>query len=94
MCKKTEFSFRLNGTFIPKINIQRNQADELQIAVRDVELGWFTIDQRPDWILDYRDETSWQLLPLKLRRESVDKGWNRTTPQELIQILWLVGVIE
>ena len=34
MRERTEFSFRLNGTFIPKINIQRDQAGELEIAVR------------------------------------------------------------
>ena len=94
MRERTEFSFRLNGTFIPKINIQRDQAGELEIAVRDAQLGWFTIDKRPDWILEYRDETAWQLLPLSMRKVSKDRGWNRTTPQELIQILWLVGVLE
>jgi len=62
--------------------------------VRDEEIDWFAIDDRLDWILEYRDETAWQLLPLELRRASVDKGWNRTMPQELIQILWLAGVID
>jgi len=91
---KTEFSFRLNGVFLPKINIQRDQAGELCIAVRDEEIGWFTIDGRADWILDYRDETSWQLLPLAMRKASKDKGWCRTTPRELIGILWVSGVLE
>ena len=87
-------AFRLNNTFIPEINVQRDQAGELQIAVRDPEVGWFAIDDSPDFILEYRDETAWQLLPLELRRASVDKGWNRTTPQELIGVLWVAGVIK
>jgi hypothetical protein len=89
----TDFCFRLNNTFIPEINVQRSPAGNLQIAVRDPEVGWFAIDDRPDFILEYRDETAWQLLPLDLRRASVDKGWNRATPQELIGILWFSGVI-
>jgi len=91
--KPTDFAFRLNGTFIPEINVQRDQAGELQIAVRDPEVGWFAIDDSPDYILQYRDETAWQLLSLELCRASQDKGWNRTTPQELIGILWFSGVI-
>ncbi|MGB8493219.1 MAG: hypothetical protein WCE53_02345 [Candidatus Acidiferrum sp.] len=90
----SDFCFRLNNTFIPEITIQRDQAGELQIAVRDPEVGWFAIDDRPDFILEFRDETSWQLLPLELRRASTDKCWNRVTPQELIGILWNAGVLK
>ena len=90
----TDFCFRLNNTFIPKINVQRDQAGELQIAVRDPEVGWFAIDDRPDFVLEYRDEASWELLPLELRRASTDKGWNRTTPQELIGVLLVAGAIK
>jgi len=90
---QTDFAFRLNNTFIPEINVQRSPAGELQIAVRDPEVGWFAIEDSPDFALEYRDETAWQLLPLDLRRASTDKGWNRTTPQELIGILYVSGVV-
>jgi hypothetical protein len=90
----TDFCFRLNNTFIPEINVQRDQAGELQIAVRDPEVGWFSIEDSPDFILEWRDETAWQLLSLDLRRASTDKGWNRTAPKELIEILWIAGVIK
>jgi len=93
MPSRSDFCFRLNNTFIPEINVQRDQAGELQIAVRDPEVGWFAIDDRPDFVLEYRDEASWELLPLELRRASQDKGWNRVTPLELIGILWFSGVI-
>ena len=92
--KQTDFAFRLNGTFMPEINVQRDSAGELQLAVRDPEVGWFTIDDSPDYILQYRDETAWQLLPLEHCRASQDKGWNRTTPLELIGILWNAGVLK
>ncbi|MGO9516007.1 MAG: hypothetical protein ACLPND_03090 [Candidatus Korobacteraceae bacterium] len=95
----TDFVFRLNGTFIPEINVGRalidgQQVGELQLSVRDPEVGWFTIDGSPDFVLEYRDEASWGLVPLELRRASTDKGWNRTTPQELIGVLLVAGVIK
>ncbi|MGB2677583.1 MAG: hypothetical protein WAN12_10930 [Candidatus Acidiferrum sp.] len=92
--KQTDFAFRLNGTFMPEINVQRDSAGELQLAFRDPEVGWFTIDHSPDFVLEYRDEASWELLPLELRRASTDKGWNRATPRELIGILWNAGVLK
>jgi hypothetical protein len=91
---QTDFAFRLNSTFIPEINVQRSPAGELQIAVRDPEVGWFAIEDSPDFVLEYRDETSWQLLPLDLRRASTDKGWNRATPRELIGVLWAAGIVQ
>lgn len=65
-----------------------------ELAVRDKELGWFAVDDRPDFILEYRDETAWALLPTEMCQASVGKGWNRTTPQELIGVLWVVGVLK
>jgi len=97
--KQTDFVFRLNGAFIPEINVGRavidgQQIGELQLSVRDPEVGWFSIEYSPDYILEWRDEAAWELLPLDLRRASTDKGWNRATPQELIGILWVAGVIK
>jgi hypothetical protein len=97
--KPTDFAFRLNGTFIPEINVQREvidgqQVGELQLAVRDPQVGWFVIEDSPDYILEWRDETAWQLLPVELCRESKTKGWNRTPPRELIGVLWVAGVIK
>lgn len=48
----------------------------------------------PKFALEYRDETSWALLPVEMKRASEDKGWNRTTARELIGVLWVVGVVE
>jgi hypothetical protein len=62
MPSRPDFCLRLNNTFIPDINIQRDQAGELQIAVCDPEVGWFTVDDSPDFALEYRDETAWQSL--------------------------------
>ena len=103
----TEFRFRLNGDIMPEIYIQRAMVDgepvgEWEIAVEIKYLGGrFTLDDNsnidpalPKFILEYRDETSWALLPLELCRTMKDKGWNRVTPQELIAILESEGAIQ
>ena len=103
---KSEFRFRLNGEIIPELFIQRAMVSgeptgEYQIAVEIDGLGRFTIDDNsnlwdpalPQFVLEYRDETSWALLPTAEKRASKDKGWNRVTPQELVEILQSAGAI-
>jgi len=103
---QTEFRFRLNCDIMPEIYIQRALVDgepvgEWEIAV-DIDYldGRFTLDDNsnidpalPQFILEYRDETAWDLIPLELRRTMQDKGWNRVTPQELVGILRAAGAI-
>jgi hypothetical protein len=48
--------------------------------VKDNELGWIVVDDRPDMTLECRDETAWALLLMEMCQASVDKGWNRATP--------------
>ena len=48
----------------------------------------------PKFVLEFRDETSWVILPQAERWASVDKGWNRLTPQELAEILESEGAIK
>jgi CheY-like chemotaxis protein len=48
----------------------------------------------PQFVLEFRDETSWAMLPVPLRQASVDKGWQRTTPNELVEILESAGAIK
>jgi hypothetical protein len=105
---QTEFCFRLNGDIMPEIFIERALVDgepvgEWRIAV-DIDYldGRFTIDNNenlwdnalPKFILEYRNETSWALLPQAERRASTDKGWSRVTPQELVEILESAGAIK
>jgi hypothetical protein len=92
--EKPEFRFRLNGRFMPEMRIERSPEGNLQIAVRDEDvefIGWFVITN--DFVMEFRDETAWALLPVELRRESTDKGWCKTTPREFIEILCAAGVI-
>jgi len=102
-----EFRFRLNGRIMPEIFIQPTMVNgeptgEYEIAVEIDGLGRFAIDDNshlwddslPQFILEYRDETSWALLPVAERRSSMDKGWKRVTPQELVAILQSAGVIK
>ena len=53
---------------MPEIRVQRETPDgDIQLAVRDEDLGWFVIDNNenlwsdalPKFSLEYRDETSW-----------------------------------
>src|SRR5207245_9628914 len=95
-----EFRFRLNGQIMLELLIQRAMVNsepvgEWQIAVDSYGIGRFNIvDNSNLWdpallkyLLEYRDETSWALLPQVERHASKDKGWNRVTTQELVAIL-------
>jgi hypothetical protein len=101
-----EFRFRLNGEIMPEIFIQRAMVDGEPIGDWEIEvdvygIGRFTIDDNtnlwdpslPKFVLEFRDETSWALLPIPDRQASLDKGWHRTTPNELVEILESSGVI-
>jgi hypothetical protein len=105
--EQPEFRFRLNGEILPEIFIQRALVDgepvgEWQIVVDIDGLGKITLDDNsnlwdpelPQFILELRDETLWALLPQAERWASVDKGWNRVTPQQLVTILESVGAIK
>jgi hypothetical protein len=104
---RTEFRFRLNGEIMPEIFIQRALVDgepigKWQIVVDIDGLGNIKLDDNsdlwdpalPQFILEFRDETSWALLPIPMRQASQNKGWSRVTPQELVQILESAGVIK
>ena len=101
-----EFRFRLNGRIMPEIFIQPTMVNgeptgEYEIAVDIERLGRFTIDDNsdllddslPHFILEYRDETAWALLPSTEKRASKDKGWKTVTPQELLRVLETAGYI-
>ncbi len=102
MSSKPDFRIRLNGIYVPEIRVKRETPDgEIQLVVLDADLGWFVVDGNegladglPEFILEYRDETSWALLPVEMIQDSVDKGWNHTTPHQLIGILWTAGVLK
>lgn len=89
-----EFRFRLNGIYLPEINVRSGPDGGNELTAKVSELGWIVVDIRPDMVLEYRDETAWALLPLEMCQASTDKGWNRATPEELIGILWNTGVLK
>jgi hypothetical protein len=93
---KPQFRIRLNGMSVPELNVRPDpeRAGEWQIAVCLEGLGWMVVDDRPNMVLEFRDETSWALLPVPMRQAFVDKGWCRATPQELIDMLQFTGVID
>jgi hypothetical protein len=104
---KPEFRFRLNGIVVPEIRIQRAMVNGehvgvLQIAALDETIGLFTLDDNshlpdkdlPRFILEFRNETDWRQTDILHRRISKDKGWKTVTPQELIEVLAVAGVID
>src|ERR1700730_14193786 len=98
--KRPEFRFRLNGEIMPELFVQREMVNgepvgKWQIEVDAYGIGRFAIDDNSNlsdpslskFVLEFRDETSWGLLPIPDRQASVDKGWHETTTNELIEIL-------
>ena len=88
--------------FILRKLVHGEPIGEWEIAVEDYNLGRFTIDDNSNlcdpalsqFVLEYRDETSWALLPIPDRQASVDKGWHRMNIQELMEILESAGAIK
>jgi len=104
---RPEFRFKLNGGVITEVCVRRETVsgkltDKLEIAVKDEILGWFAIDDNsslwddalPKFLLQYRNETEWQMTSLSERRLNKDKGWKTVTPDELLMILKESGVIK
>jgi hypothetical protein len=104
---KPEFRFRLNGVIIPEIRIQRAMVNGeavggLQTVVRDDTIGWFALDDTsalwdrnlPRFNIEYRNETEWSRIDPLQRRIDKRKGWKTVTPQQLIDVLVVAGVID
>jgi hypothetical protein len=101
-----EFSFRLNGTIVPMIFINRERKNgkltgRRHIAVWIDGIGRFTIDDDsylwdmtfPKHLLEYRNETEWENLDPSVRQTTMDEGWQRVRPDELLAVLVGAGVI-
>jgi hypothetical protein len=100
-----EFRIRVNGVYMPEINIRRkdrNPQGDVQLWVKDYDFGWFEVndandthnDGLPTFVVEYRDEDAWALVPDEMRQASTDKGWNVTTAEGLIRVLWYAGVLK
>ena|ERR1700733_11593029 len=101
-----EFSFRLNGTVVPMLIINRERLNgkltgRRQIAVWIEGVGRFTLDDDsylwestfPKHVLEYRNETEWKSADLVARRRAKNEGWCKVTPDELIGVLVQAGAI-
>lgn len=104
MTTTPEFRVRVNGVYMPEINIRRkdrNPQGDVQLWVKDYDFGWFHVDDNegiqnglPKFVVEYRDEDAWALVPDDMRQASTDKGWNVTTAEGLIRVLWYAGVLK
>jgi hypothetical protein len=100
-----EFRIHVNGVYMPEINIRRKDRDpknDVQLWVKDYDFGWFEVNDAnedthnglPKFHVEYRDEDLWALIPNEMRQASTDKGWNTTTAEGLIRVLWYAGVLK
>jgi hypothetical protein len=99
-----EFRIRVNGVYMPEIHVRRKNKDpqgDVELVVKDYDLGWFVVDDAndihsglPKFAVEYRDEDAWELVPDEMRQASTDKGWNTTTAEGLIRVLWYAGVLK
>jgi hypothetical protein len=100
-----EFSFRLNGTIVPMVFVNRERVQgrltgRRHIAVWVDGIGRFTLDDDsklwemtfPKHVLEYRNETEWENSDPTERRIK-NEGWIRVTPDELIAVLVSAGVM-
>jgi hypothetical protein len=100
------FNFRLNGTIVPMIFINRERINGKLTGRRHVPVwidgvGRFAIDEDehlremsfPKHLLKYRNETEWGKSSQADRRTMKNEGWQRVTPDELVGALVSAGVI-
>jgi hypothetical protein len=100
------FSFRLNGTIVPMIFVNRERVNgkltgRRHIAVWIDGVGRFTLDNDeglwemtfPKHVLEFRNETLWERSNPAERRTTENEGWQRATPDELVAALVNAGVI-
>jgi hypothetical protein len=101
------FNFRLNGTIVPMIFINRERVNgkltgRRHIAVWIDGVGRFGIDDDeqlremnfPKHVLEYRNETEWEKCDQAECRTIRNEGWLRVTPDELVTALVSAGVIK
>jgi hypothetical protein len=101
------FNFRLNGTVVPMIFINRERVGgkltgRRHIAVWIDGVGRFTLDDDdqlwemsfPKHVLEFRNEAEWEKFSQTERRTIWNEGGERVTPDELVRALVSAGVIK
>jgi hypothetical protein len=100
------FNFRLNHVIVPMIFINRERdkgklTGKWQIAVWINGVGRFTLDDEsglwertvPHHVLEIRNEEEWEQLDPVVRQKDEHEGWQRVTPNELVEKLIESGVL-
>jgi hypothetical protein len=102
-----EFSFRLNGTIVPMLFIQKERVNGKLTGGMRLTAVWidgvgrFAIDDDehpweftfPQHVLECRNETEWDHASPAVRQMDSHEGWQRVSPDELVAVLENAGVI-
>lgn len=100
------FNYRLNHVVVPMVFINREKVNgkltgKWHIAVWIDGVGRFKLDDEtglwkrtiPPHVLEIRNETDWEQLDAVQRQRDKNDGWQRVTPDELVEKLIEAGVI-
>lgn len=104
----SEFSFRLNGTVVPMLFIQKERANgkltgKLRLTSVWIDgIGRFNVDTDsqpweftfPQHVLEYRNESDWDDADPVVKQIDEHEGWRRVSPDELVIVLENAGVIK
>jgi hypothetical protein len=101
-----EFNYRLNHVVAPMVFISRGRVNgkvtgKWHIAAWVDGIGRFKLDDEsglwertiPPHVLEIRNETEWDKLDPSARQLVKNEGWQRVTPDELVEKLIEAGVI-
>jgi hypothetical protein len=100
------FNYRLNHVIVPMVFINREKINgkltgKWHIAVWIDGVGRFKLDDEsglwertiPRHVLEIRNETEWEQLDPSVRQRDKNEGWQRVTPDELVENLIEAGVL-
>jgi hypothetical protein len=90
---KPALRFRLNGVIIPEIRIKRSMVNgepvgDLQIAVNDENIGWFTIDDN-SWDVNFSSVQNVFAADGKL----LDESFIRRIDKFLNELIWMAKTL-
>ncbi len=99
------YQIRLNDQIITRIEVRHALVDgvpcgELQVAIEDPVIGWFTIDDnqglergQSQFVLEVRANPYVSIMDLRKGNSLPVLGWRRVSTTQLLELLESTGVI-